>query len=252
MKLSVVTYNLRMDNRGDGANYFFNRAPFILETIRSKNPDVICFQEATVRILNWLKENLTEYTIVGIGRGRDFSDEANPVAFKTDKFQLFGLDQFWLSPTPHVPGSRHHEQSTCPRVCVTATLRPVGEGRLLRFYNTHLDHEGKMARTLGMSSIIERIKEDAAAFATPFLLTGDMNAPNEEPCIQEALNSGLIDFTASVKTSFHSFGRLKHDAKIDYVFANTDCKLISTTVWDDTKEELYLSDHYPIECVVEM
>ncbi len=252
MKLSVVTYNLRMDNREDGANYFFNRAPFILETIRRKNPDVICFQEATVRILKWLKENLTEYTIVGIGRGKDFSDEANPVAFKTDKFQLFGLDQFWLSPTPHVPGSRHHEQSDCPRVCMTTTLRPVGEGRLLRFYNTHLDHEGKMARTLGMSSIIKRIGEDAEAFTTPYLLTGDMNALIQEPCIQEALGTGLIDFTSSVELSYHGYGRVKHDAKIDYIFASPDCKLISVNVWDDTKGELYLSDHYPIECVVEM
>ena len=252
MKLSVVTYNLRMDNRGDGDNYFFNRAPFILETIRSKNPDVICFQEATVRILEWLKENLTEYTVVGIGRGRDFSDEANPVAFKTEKFQLFGLDQFWLSPTPHVPGSRHHEQSPCPRICMTATLRPVGEGRLLRFYNTHLDHVGKMARTLGMSSILERIRENADAFKTPLLLTGDMNADPSEECIQEALSKGLIDFTANVKTTFHGFGRLTHDAKIDYVFANNDCKLISVNVWDDTKDGLYLSDHYPVECVVEM
>ncbi len=252
MNISIVTFNLRMDTRYDGESYFFNRAPYILHTILEKKPDIICFQEATVRILDWLRVNLTDYTVAGIGRGKDFSDEANPVAFKTDKFQLFGLDQFWLSPTPHVPGSRHHEQSTCPRVCVTATLRPVGEGRLLRFYNTHMDHVGNMARTLGMSSILERIKEDADAFKTPLLLTGDMNADPSEDCIQEALSKDLIDFTADVKTTFHGFGKLTHDAKIDYVFANTDCKLISVNVWDDIKDGLYLSDHYPVECVVEM
>lgn len=252
MKLSVVTFNLRMDNRHDGENYFFNRAPFILDTIRTKKPDILCFQEATVRILEWLRANLTEYTIAGIGRGKDFSDEANPVAFRKDRFELFGLDQFWLSPTPHVPGSRYQEQSTCPRICLTATLRPVGEGRLIRIYNTHLDHVGKQARTLGMSSILQRIKEDAAVFETPLLLTGDMNADPTEPCIREAIESGLADFTACVQTTFHGFGQVKQDAKIDYVFANTACKLHGVEVWDEQKHGLYLSDHYPVECVVEL
>lgn len=252
MNISIVTFNLRMDTRHDGENYFFNRAPYILSTIREKKPDVLCFQEATVRILDWLRVNLTEYTVVGIGRGKDFSDEANPVAFRKDRFELFGLDQFWLSPTPHVPGSRYTEQSPCPRICMTATLRPIGEGRLIRIYNTHLDHVSKMARTLGMSSIIQRIYEDAEAFQTPFLLTGDMNALPDEPCIREALNSGLIDFTQSVKTSFHGFGRVKENNKIDYVLANRDFNLLGVEVWDGKKDGLYLSDHYPIACQVEV
>ena len=252
MNISIVTFNLRMDTRHDGENYFFNRAPYILQTIREKKPDILCFQEATVRILEWLRANLTDYAVAGIGRGKDFSDEANPVAFRKDRFELFGLDQFWLSPTPHVPGSRYKEQSPCPRICMTATLRPVGEGRLIRIYNTHLDHVSKMARTLGMSSIIQRIYEDAEAFQTPLLLTGDMNATPDEPCIQEALGTGLLDFTESVKTSFHSFGRMTQDSKIDYVFANADCKLHRVEVWDGQTDGLYLSDHYPIECEVEL
>ena len=252
MNISIVTFNLRMDTRYDGENYFFNRAPYILNTILEKKPDIICFQEATVRILKWLRSNLTEYTVAGIGRGKDFSDEANPVAFRKDRFELFGLDQFWLSPTPHVPGSRYAEQSPCPRICVTATLRPVGEGRLLRVYNTHLDHVSKTARTLGMSSIIQRIHEDAEAFKTPLLLTGDMNATPDEPCIREALETGLLDFTETVNTSFHNFGRMKQDCKLDYVFANDDCKLLDVTVWNEQHHGLLLSDHYPIECLVEV
>lgn len=252
MNISIVTFNLRLDTRYDGESYFFNRAPYILHTIQEKKPDIICFQEATVRILNWLRVNLTDYTIAGLGRGKDFSDEANPVAFRKDRFELFGLDQFWLSPTPHVPGSRYAEQSNCPRICVTATLRPVGEGRLIRIYNTHLDHVGKMARTLGMSSIIQRIHDDVDAFQTPLLLTGDMNATPDEPCICEARDTGLLDFTESVQTTFHNFGRMEQDCKIDYIFASSDCKLLDVKVWDEKQNGLYLSDHYPVECRVEL
>lgn len=252
MNISIVTFNLRMDTKHDGKHYFFNRAPFILETIQAKKPDIICFQEATVSILQWLRANLNEYTVAGIGRGKDFSDEANPIAFRKDRFELFGLDQFWLSPTPHVPGSRYLIQSPCPRICVTATLRPVGEGRLICIYNTHLDHVSKQARSSGMSSILGRIREDAAAFQTPLLLTGDMNADPTEPCIREAIESGLIDFTESVSATFHNFGRMTPGSKIDYVFANKKCKLHGVKVWDYVKDGLYLSDHYPVECAVEV
>lgn len=252
MEISIATFNLRLDTHYDGAQYFFNRAPFILESIKEKKSDIICFQEATVKIMDWLRENLTEYTVVGVGRGKDFTDEANPVAFRKDRFELFGLDQFWLSPTPHVPGSRYLIQSPCPRICVVATLRPVGEGRLIRIYNTHLDHVSKQARSSGMTSILQRIREDAAAFETPLLLTGDMNAIPTEPCIREAIESGLVDFTESVQTTFHDFGRLKEDCKIDYILANKKCKLRSVEVWVGQKDGLYLSDHHPVECVVEV
>ena len=252
MNLSVVTFNLRLDTQYDKEQYFFHRAPFILETVKEKKADILCFQEATVRIMDWLRENLTDYTIVGVGRGKSLDDEANPIAFRKDRFELFGLDQFWLSPTPHVPGSRYLVQSPCPRICVVATLRPLGEGRLFRIYNTHLDHVSKQARSNGMSSILKRIREDADAFETPLLLTGDMNAIPDEPCIQEALASGLADFTATVKSTFHDFGRMKEDCKIDYVLANPKCKLQSVRVWTDRKDGLYLSDHHPVECKIEL
>lgn len=250
-RLTVVTFNLRMDNRGDGENYFFNRAPFILETVGKEKPDLIGFQEATPRILAWLTEQLTDYTLVGCGRGRDLSDEANPIAFRKDRFDLFSLEQFWLSPTPSVAGSRYDEQSPCPRICMAATIRERSSGRLLRFYNTHLDHVSERARTLGMASILAKIEEDDRASALPKLLTGDMNAYPNESCIKAARSSGLTDFTESVTHSFHDFGRQKGDKKIDYIFGKgARCRRVK--VWDMQKGGLYLSDHYPIECEVEI
>ncbi len=252
MNLSVVTFNLRMDNRHDGDHYFFHRAANIRTAIEAKKPDLLCFQEATVAILAWLKENLPDYTVVGMGRGKRFDDEANPIAFRKDRFELFSLDQFWLSPTPYTPGSRYLVQSPCPRICTVVTLRPLGEGRLIRIYNTHLDHVSRDARSKGMSAILTRIREDAAAFETPLLLTGDMNATPDEPCIREAIAAGLTDLTASVKTSFHGFGKYSEDNKIDYILAKGKCRCHKTAVWDERPGGLYLSDHYPIACQVEI
>lgn len=255
MKIKVVTFNLRMNTHRDGINYFFNRAPLILERIKKEQPDIIGFQEATQPILEWLRATLTEYTLVGIGRNADFKSEANPIAFRKDRFDLFSFDQFWLSPTPEVPGTRYEEQSHCPRVCCVAKLREIGSTEVIRFYNTHLDHIGESARLFGMNQIIARVEEDKKKSAHPIILTGDMNAHPHEPAIRAvyaAESLGLKDACENVICTFHAFkGGSPYEegrGKIDYIF--TDMKVIGdgAEAWEDFVEGRYLSDHYPV-CV---
>ena len=66
MNISIVTFNLRLDTRHDGENYFFNRAPYILNTILEKNPDIICFQEAR-RVSRMFSCILIAIRRIGIG-----------------------------------------------------------------------------------------------------------------------------------------------------------------------------------------
>ena len=75
MKVKAVTFNLRMHTLRDGVNYFFNRSPYILAKIKEEKPDIIGFQEATREIHEWLSANLVEYTLVGIGREKDFGGD---------------------------------------------------------------------------------------------------------------------------------------------------------------------------------
>ena len=255
MKIKVVTFNLRMNTPRDGINYFFNRAPLILERIREEKPDIIGFQEATQPILEWLKATLTEYTLVGIGRSETFKSEANPIAFRKDRFDLFSFQQFWLSPTPEVPGTRYEEQSTCPRVCCAAKLREIGTTEVIRFYNTHLDHIGEKARLFGMNQIIEYMEEEKVKSAHPIVLTGDMNAEPYEPSIKAVLASdalGLKDASETVTRTFHGFrGGSPYETtggKIDYIFTDMIPVEGTATAWEDCVEGRYLSDHFPV-CV---
>jgi endonuclease/exonuclease/phosphatase family metal-dependent hydrolase len=255
MDVKVVTFNLRMDTTGDGKYYFFNRAPYILRKIQNENPDIICFQEATDKILDWLKCNLYQYTVVGTGRGKDLRDEANPIAFRKDKFELFTLDQFWLSLTPHIPGSRHKGQSDCPRICMVASLRVKGSPQLLRIYNTHLDHVGMEARVLGIRSILERITSDNQALKCPIILTGDFNAEPTEETIKEVKKYSdfpLLDATDHILTTFHDFGKLKEPSgnKIDYIFSDMTVAC-SAEIWEQ-EDGYFLTDHYPISVTFSM
>lgn len=246
--LKIVTFNIRYDCGHDGKNNFEYRKPYILKKIQEQSPDLIGFQEVLPHVHVWLKENLTDYMIVGCGRGEDYQDEANVIAFKKEKFELFGLDTFWLSPTPTKPGSRFEKQSICPRICTVALLKHHEIERPFRFYNTHLDHESSEARVLGMTSILERMKQDHEAFAVPAILTGDLNAEPGTPEIDSIEESGMLrDHTKPFAYTYHDYGNTKHYVKIDYIYLSKDFEVTNKVLWDQVVEGVYLSDHYPVE-----
>ena len=83
--IKLVTFNIRCDYDQDGANSFRFRKPVILKKLAEEKPDVICFQEVLPHVAAWLKENLTEYTVVGCGRNEILEDEQMTVAFRTDR-----------------------------------------------------------------------------------------------------------------------------------------------------------------------
>lgn len=259
MKFSVVTFNLRTESVGDGPNYFFNRAPFIITKIRSEMSDVICFQECNTRMLKWLKASLYEYEVVGMGRNAGLDGESNPVAYRKDKFDLFGFDQFWLSPTPFVPGTRYEHQSRCPRICMTVCLSPKNTGKIFRVYNTHLDHVDAESRVLGMGRVLDKISEDNAKMRLPFVITGDMNATPDEISMQKVMDFKEIpiqDVTSNTPLTFHGYNPARRsEYRIDYIFADKELECGEASVWDDVYEvgenKVYLSDHYPIVADIE-
>lgn len=250
LNLKICTYNLRMENPDDGINVFSNRAPFIKERLAEYAPDVIGFQEVRPHMRRWLEENLPDYTIIGTGRGEDFLDESNVIAYRTDKFLTMALDTFWLSDTPYVPGSRYStDQSDCPRICTCAVLLLRDTTKRLRVYNTHLDHVGNVARVQGIEAILGRIAMDEQRYpGTQLVLMGDFNAEPDHMVMRaiamEADN--LVDTTRSIPYTFHNYEPEKMQAKIDYIFTNGPWIEESTVAFTDCRDGVYLSDHYPV------
>ena len=98
--MKIVTFNLRMDTPDDGPHRFLYRRAAIVSRIRAEGPDILGFQEALPAMYDYLRENLPEYTFLGHGRSERYEGEANPVAFRTDRFALKSCATRWLSPTP--------------------------------------------------------------------------------------------------------------------------------------------------------
>lgn len=241
--MKIVTFNLRMENPADGPHCFTARRETIVGRIRAEKPDILGFQEALPAMYDYLREKLPQYTFVGHGRDESYLDEANPIAFRSDRFALKSYATRWLSPTPEVPGSRFPEdQSICPRVFVTAELYDRQTGRVLRIVNTHLDHEGPIARKRGLELIVRETPTDL-----PTLLMGDFNCPSTDPALLP-LRDRFRDMSDGIDLTFHAFQgyyNWKTD-KIDYIFATDHFRRESCAIWENGPDGVCLSDHYPV------
>lgn len=239
--MKIVTFNLRMENPDDGPHRFTARRELIVEHIREEAPDILGFQEALPEMYDFLREKLPEYTFVGHGRSADHLGEANPIAFRTDRFALKRYGTRWLSPTPEVPGSRFPEdQSICPRIFVSAELYDRKTACVFRVVNTHLDHEGAVARRRGLELIAEHIPEDM-----PTVLMGDFNCAPGDPALGP-LKGRFFDMSEGLGVTFHGFEgyyNWKTD-KIDYIFATKEFRKTGCSLWKNEKG--CLSDHYPV------
>ncbi len=259
--LKVFTFNLRVAVEVDGINNFFNRTGRILDTIKEYSPDLIGFQEVSGSrgMRKWLDDALAPigYTVVGCGREKNYRGEASCLAYKRDLFELIRLETRWLSATPLSPGSRYvTDQSGCPRVYTAATLKHIDSDELFIFLNTHLDHKGSDARKLGALDIVRYLSEQKL----PFIVTGDMNAVPGTPEIEvftayEPCGRPVLDATANIGGTFHSFGRIAPEemTQIDYVFTDLPCDPSRSFVLpDEPVNGIYISDHRPVCAFIEL
>ncbi|MDD6061378.1 MAG: hypothetical protein PUB99_02050, partial [Oscillospiraceae bacterium] len=134
----VVTFNLRCT--GVGKTSVAYRAPRMAAQLLSTDADSMGFQEANLRWMTYLQEQLTDYDYVGVARenGRNLG-EFSPIFYKKDKYTLRDSGTFWLSKTPDKPGSKDWGSQNV-RICTWAILENKENGKVYAHFNTHLDH----------------------------------------------------------------------------------------------------------------
>ena len=251
--MKLVTYNIRFDGGLDGNNNFCYRQPLILKKITEENPDIICFQEVLEHVADWLKENLTEYVVVGCGREADLGGEQMTVAYKRSNFNMMRMETYWMSETPYVPGSRHKEQSMCPRTCTELVLFEKESGKIFRVINTHLDHEGAAARIRGLEQILKKLDEENFFPGVPVVVAGDFNVEPDGEELQVILNApGFVDATEGIGATWHDFMRQPDCKQIDYVFIRGEICCEGVEKWTDEDNGVYLSDHFPVSCILKL
>src|SRR5215471_17276220 len=173
--LRVMTFNLRYNNTGDGANAWPYRKAWVAQLIRFHDADVIGVQEALSGMLADLDTLLPEYSRIGVGRtDGNFAGEYSAILYKRDRLEPLENKTFWLSPTPEVPGSKGWD-AALERIATWGRFRDRASGCVYVHLNTHFDHKGEHARQESARLIREQLATIDAA-GLPLVMTGDLNS----------------------------------------------------------------------------
>ncbi len=253
--LTVATYNLRYDNRGDSGNLWVNRAPIQSNLIRFHDFDVVGIQEGLINQLEDLSKSLPQYTRYGIGRDDGkAAGEHSAIYYKKDKFKLLKRGDFWLSQTPDQPG-KGWDATCCNRICSWVQLQDIASKKIFYFFNVHFDHQGVIARIESAKLMIEKIKTIAGN--TPAVFTGDLNGGRNSDCYKYIANAGVLKdsydlagFTYENNGSFNSFRTPRGMEVIDHIFVTKQFTVKKWGILTDTYFGKYPSDHFPVMAVV--
>lgn len=242
-----MTFNLRVNVESDGTNAWPFRVKKVAEVIKQQQPLIFGTQEGKIDMLNDLSKELPNYKWIGQGRFGGNEDEFCAIFYKHSEVKLKETEDFWLSETPSMPGSKSWE-SSLPRMCTVAHFSMKDEKELL-LYNTHLDHVSQTARENGIKTIIKHMDKNQNV-KLPTLLMGDFNSEPKNNVIHYL---SRINFLSSCYKSEEMMGTTRHDFKggedgplIDYIYHTDDLKLIQMGIDRTDFSGEYPSDHYPV------
>lgn len=250
--LKVMTFNIRLDASWDGTNNWKYRKDDVCKMITYYLPDVMGMQEVCHNQMEDLKQGLPQYTTLGVGRddGKE-AGEYCPIFFNSQRFTLLESGNFALSEHPETFGVKGWDASY-NRVTTWAILQEKSNGKKFVFFNTHLDNDGKVARNESVRLIQCKIKEIAPDM--PAIITGDFNCTPDEDPLQTLEKGGMRNTSEAASIvygptwSFHDFGRLPLEERVllDYVFVTNGAVVDRYRVIQDTPDNVFLSDHYPV------
>ena len=254
--IDVMSFNVRYDNPGDNQNNWQYRKDRVANAIRFYDAEIVGTQEVLHNQLEDLKQRLTDYDVIGVGRedGKE-KGEYSALWYKKDRFEVLASGNFWLSETPETAGSKGWD-GACERIASWAKLKDKQSGKALFALNTHLDHIGVAARREGVSLLLDKVKELGSGL--PVIVTGDFNADPASVVILHVTDATNPDHLTDARSispivygpdwSFHDFGRvpLEERERIDYVFINQGFQVLRYGVLAEQENEDFLSDHAPV------
>jgi len=249
-EINLITYNIRYNTPNDGINAWPNRSEMVTGLLRFHEADIFGLQEALIGQINDIEKQLPQMKNVGVGRddGKE-AGEFSPIFFNTEKFKLVDSGWFWLSETPEKSGfgwDAHYN-----RICTWVKLKPK-KGTQFMVFNTHLDHQGDVARAESAKLILKKIVK-LNTKNLPVILTGDFNlTPETEPILyikQHLKDSKEISLVPPYGPdgTFNNFDFNSNlTDRIDYIFVNDKVTVLKYGVLSDSKDIRYPSDHLPV------
>lgn len=252
IEIKVISFNIRTVAR-DGDNNWKNRRHATRNMLNMHNPDIFGLQEAMKPHLKYIDKFFPQYKRVGVGRDNGKrAGETMAIYYNAARFDLLDSGTFWLSETPDKVTVGW--DAACFRTVTWVQVRDKESQKVLYYFNTHLDHRGRVAQAESIKLIVDRIKEIANPHAA-VILGGDFNVVPEDPLLAP-LHEFMLDARASAtvaeeKGTFNAFGRQEDPYVIDHMFyCGSKIECSEYHILDGDYGAPFISDHYPIEIVL--
>ncbi len=253
-EVKVMSFNIRLDVKSDGENWWENRKDKVAGLMKYYAADFIGGQEVQHHQLVYLKEQLTGYDHIGVGRddGKE-KGEFSCIFYNKEKFQPVKQGTFWLSQTPDTVSMGW--DAVCNRVCTWGLFRLGKTQKMIWVFNTHFDHMGKLARVESAKLILAKMKELTSGKQYPVVFMGDLNSkPVDEPVsiLNSALNNARTISEEPPYGPADTWNGFKFNQKpdgcIDYIFTNRyeNLKVTKFASITDSYDLKYPSDHFPV------
>ncbi len=268
---TILTCNIRVALPEDEAagNGWKARRELCLEVIRAQKPDIVCLQEVLREQMEDLERGLSEFASFGFegpemdgGKAGYQGIAKNPIFYSRARYDFVSAGGFWLSETPHLPGSLSWESARARHVN-WVRLRDRSSGRQFRVLSTHLDHQSQHAR----EEQIKLILAEAALYGPEFpqVLAGDFNASATNTVLKLALDAGWTDSHTAAPgprddgNTTHGFLGPKYTPKteagrkrgpIDFILTRGPVSTLAWRIIRDGRDGRYPSDHYFVSAVV--
>ena len=256
--IAVMSFNIRLDVAADGENRWDIRKEKVTELMKFYEPDFIGTQEVMHHQLLFIKQELSQYGHIGVGRddGKE-KGEYSAILYNAAKFEVKKQGTFWLSLTPDTVSKGWGANYN--RVCTYGLFRHKKSHDFFWVANTHFDHQSELARAESAKLIMGKIEQLNKEKRYPVIFTGDLNAqPADEPVlyISTIMNSarniseqqpyGVIDTWNGFQFS------KKPSGCIDYIFVSKDnsWRVKKFATLTDSYDMKYPSDHFPVLAVL--
>ena len=277
-ELTVATINVRLFSYGDGKKYngWWHRGGYLCDLVKAQRFDVFGAQEVKIKQMESMREMLSDYGSIGVGRddGKE-AGEFCPVFYRRSRLKMLDGGTFWLSETPE-KASRGWD-GACNRVCTWGYFQDKVTKAKFYFLNTHIENRGDMAKTKGIELVVDFIKKQCKG--AQVIVTGDMNVNQGSEWYNLFVNSGVLKDSYDATTTrfapsgtFSTFTPTRYSTnRIDHIFVSKSVDVASYSVltlhyWRATDEEIekgergyanietrpihLLSDHYPVQVKV--
>ena len=256
----IISSNIRfMNNAGDLENGWDRRKTAVIHMMKDLKPDVIGFQECSMRQRQYILDHCPEYDYVEyfIRRNdknlKSYAAFTDPVMWNRSILELKEWDAFYLSETPDTCSTSWG--SAEPRTALWCRFLHKPTGKEFIFINTHLDHVSDLAREKGLDVILdEMIRINPVNL--PMVILGDFNAQYKSTAL-DRIKREWKDVRMEAKDSddkytFNGFGKTWNGI-IDYIWYKGFKKCHNYKVIVRKYDHVpFISDHYPIRSDLEL